>query len=94
MERLPWLNRVGCGSTSSLPRETPSVKRIIVTGATGFVGANFARRLLHDGHEIHLWSAPSMPHGARMRFVLEVQIHSVDFADQGGTCSCGPQGPS
>jgi nucleoside-diphosphate-sugar epimerase len=30
------------------------MKRAIVTGATGFVGANLARRLLQDGHEIHL----------------------------------------
>ena len=28
--------------------------RVIITGGTGFVGSNLTRRLLHDGHEVHL----------------------------------------
>src|SRR5438045_945827 len=35
------------------------MKRAIVTGATGFVGANLARRLIRDGHEVHLLVRPS-----------------------------------
>jgi dolichol-phosphate mannosyltransferase len=30
------------------------LKRALVTGGTGFVGANLVRRLLRDGHEVHL----------------------------------------
>lgn len=30
------------------------MKRALVTGATGFVGANLTRRLVADGHEVHL----------------------------------------
>jgi dolichol-phosphate mannosyltransferase len=30
------------------------MKRALVTGGTGFVGANLVRRLLSDGHEVHL----------------------------------------
>lgn len=39
-------------------RREPAVRRALVTGATGFVGANVARRLLDDGHEVHLLVRP------------------------------------
>lgn len=29
-------------------------KRVLITGGSGFVGANLARRALEDGHEVHL----------------------------------------
>jgi nucleoside-diphosphate-sugar epimerase len=35
-------------------------KRVLVTGASGFVGANLVRRLLQEGHETHLLLRP--PH--------------------------------
>ena len=35
------------------------MKRVILTGGTGFVGANLARRLLRDGHELHLLVRPN-----------------------------------
>jgi len=34
------------------------VTRALVTGGTGFVGANLVRRLLQDGHEVHLLLRP------------------------------------
>jgi nucleoside-diphosphate-sugar epimerase len=30
------------------------MKRVVITGATGFVGANLAERLVHDGHSVYL----------------------------------------
>jgi nucleoside-diphosphate-sugar epimerase len=31
-----------------------TARRVLVTGGTGFVGANLVRRLLRDGHRVHL----------------------------------------
>jgi nucleoside-diphosphate-sugar epimerase len=58
------------------------MKRVLVTGGTGFVGANLARRLVADGHEVHLlvrgghdpWRIAGI-HG-------DVRLHVVDFRDR------------
>lgn len=57
------------------------MKRAILTGATGFVGANLARRLLHDGHEVHLLVRPNFSSWRIESILTHVQIHPVDMAD-------------
>lgn len=44
--------------------------RVAVTGGTGFVGANLVRRLLADGHEVHLLVRPGH-HTWRLDDVLD-----------------------
>ena len=38
---------------------TKTVKRTLITGAAGFVGANLARRLLAEGHDVYLAISPN-----------------------------------
>ena len=57
------------------------MKRTLMTGATGFVGANLARRLLRDGHEVHLLVRPAH-HGWRIDPIRDaVTLHPVDLLD-------------
>ena len=59
------------------------MKRVILTGGTGFVGANLARRLLRDGHELHLlvrpnyqpWRIADIRSGLRLH---EVHLHETE----------------
>jgi nucleoside-diphosphate-sugar epimerase len=61
--------------------EPELVKRALLTGASGFVGANLARRLLNDGHEVHLILRPNHDPW-RVREIREhVVIHEVNLAD-------------
>lgn len=57
------------------------MKRVLLTGATGFVGANLARRLLDDGHEVHLLVRP-VHSGWRIEDVREhVRLHEASLED-------------
>jgi nucleoside-diphosphate-sugar epimerase len=59
------------------------MKRVLLTGAAGFVGANLARRLVGDGHEVH---AAVRPGGDRWRLAAvrgELRFHDVDLAEEG-----------
>jgi dihydroflavonol-4-reductase len=55
--------------------------RALVTGATGFVGAAVARRLVADGHDVRVLARP---HGDRRNLEgLEVEIVDGDLTDPG-----------
>jgi UDP-glucose 4-epimerase len=56
-------------------------KRALLTGATGFVGANLARRLLRDGHEVHLLVRPGYNPWRIEEIAKQIWIHKTDFAD-------------
>ena len=59
-------------------------RRALVSGASGFVGANLARRLLADGHEVHLVLRPHHKPWRLDDIAQDVQVHKVDLTDRDG----------
>jgi nucleoside-diphosphate-sugar epimerase len=57
------------------------MSRCLLTGATGFVGANLARRLLRDGHEVHLLVRAAHASWRIEEIRADVRLHVVDLAD-------------
>lgn len=57
------------------------MKRVIITGATGFVGANLARRLLSLGHEIHLLVRKGHNPWRIEGIQKDLRLHQVDLGD-------------
>ena len=57
------------------------MKRVILTGATGFVGANLARALLRAGHDVHLLIRGTGDHWRLRDIRGDVAMHQVDLAD-------------
>jgi nucleoside-diphosphate-sugar epimerase len=57
------------------------MKRSIVTGGTGFVGANLARRLIKEGREVHLLVRPRHAPWRIAEIKRDVELHEVDLSD-------------
>jgi UDP-glucose 4-epimerase len=55
-------------------------KRVLLTGATGFVGANLARRLLGDGHDVHVLVRPGRDQWRLEEIRQALVVHEVDLA--------------
>jgi dolichol-phosphate mannosyltransferase len=53
------------------------MKRVVITGATGFVGANLTRRLLQDGHEVHVLVRPGYTPWRIESVRSELQFHEL-----------------
>jgi UDP-glucose 4-epimerase len=56
--------------------------RTLITGATGFVGANLAMRMLRDGHDIHVLLRKEASLWRLEHVKVDLQIHWVNFQDQ------------
>ena len=60
------------------------MKRVLITGSSGFVGSNLLRRLVNNenGNEIHIFIRESS-NLWRIRNVLDkVNVHIVDLKDR------------
>jgi nucleoside-diphosphate-sugar epimerase len=61
-----------------------AARRVLVTGGEGFLGANLARRLSDDGHDVHIFSRPNPARQWKLVDLLGVvaKVHAVDLLDQ------------
>ena len=60
------------------------MKRALVTGGSGFIGANLVSRLLSEGHETHLLVRPAHETWRLQELADALHIHTVDLDDREG----------
>lgn len=58
--------------------------KVLVTGATGFVGACLARRLVADGHEVHVFTRRESNRWRIADILPQLADHPVDLRDSEG----------
>lgn len=59
----------------------PKCYKVLVTGATGFVGSNLVRRLLYEGYEVHIITRESSNKWRIHDILPNLNEHSVDLLD-------------
>jgi dolichol-phosphate mannosyltransferase len=59
------------------------MKRVLITGGSGFVGANLARRVLSDGHETHLMAREPCQSWRLDEIAADVCLHVLSLEDRG-----------
>ena len=52
-----------------------------MTGAAGFIGANLARRLVADGHDVHLLVRPSSDRWRLEALLDDTRVHEAELQD-------------
>jgi nucleoside-diphosphate-sugar epimerase len=57
---------------------------VVVTGATGFIGANLTRRLISLGAHVHGVVRPTSDMWRLQEVASELELHRVDMSDRGG----------
>jgi UDP-glucose 4-epimerase len=58
------------------------MKRVVLTGATGFVGANLAEKLLEDGHEVHILLRDGYKTWRIEHFFSHLHPHEINLLDR------------
>jgi len=69
---------------TSADAELPTAARVLVTGATGFIGSHLVRRLVADGVDVHaLTSAVSSVYPVRLVDIRDrITLHSGSLSDR------------
>lgn len=57
------------------------MKRVLVTGAGGFIGANLVRRLLADGYETHAICRPRTDHWRLLSIQNQLTLHEFSLTE-------------
>jgi dolichol-phosphate mannosyltransferase len=57
-------------------------RRVLITGASGFVGANLARRAIQDGHEVHLLLRAAHDDWRLRNLSDSLVTHTVDLKER------------
>lgn len=57
-------------------------KKVLITGASGFIGANLVRALLARGDEVHILNRPESSHWRLSQIKEKLKLHNVQISDE------------